>query len=171
MSNESAADPGIPAPPPGYRMPAPTAYSTSPGYGQQGYAPQQPQAPVLYSSGAYVPLAAPAKPPAKVWDVAVTIILLVVDLGLAAVASLMGMFLIMGSDPCGVRACSNELIVLGWLMGMILPWVVLVVTVVWSIMRLVRRRLALWAPIVGAALIVLSLVLAFMVTAAGVPSS
>lgn len=171
MSNESAADPGVPAPPPGYSTPAPTAYSTSPGYGRPGYAPSPPETPVFYASGAYGPVAAPAKPPVKAWDVAVTIILLVVDLGLAAAASVMGMFLIMASDPCGVRACSNELIVLGWLIGMILPWVVLAVTVVWSIVRLVRRRLALWVPIVGAALIVLSLVLAFMVTAAGVPSS
>ncbi len=113
----------------------------------------------------------PAKPPVKTLDLIVTIVLLVADGVLAALASFMGIFLVMGSDSCGVRECSTELITLGWLMGMILPWVAFALTVVVAIVLMVKRRLAFWVPLVGAALIVLSLVLAFAVTSSGVSSA
>jgi hypothetical protein len=113
----------------------------------------------------------PAKPPVKTLDVIITIVLLVADGVLAALASFMGMFLVMASDPCGVRSCSTELITVGWLMGMILPWVSFAATAVVAIVLMVKRRLAFWVPLVGAGLIVLVLVLAFFVTSAGVPGS
>ena len=112
-----------------------------------------------------------AKPPVKGWDVAVTVILLVIDAALAFAASVMGMFLIMASDPCGVRDCGNDLIVLGWIIGMVLPWLVLIATGIIAIVRLVRRKLAFWVALLGALGIALALLIAFMVTAAGVPSS
>ena len=114
------------------------------------------------------PPVAPVKPPMRVLDVTITIILLVADGVLAALASFMGMFLVMASDPCGVRECSSELITLGWLLGMILPWVAFAATAVVAIVLMVKRRVAFWVPLVGAALIVLSLVLAFAVTSSGV---
>lgn len=178
--NDAAAAPGVPAPPPGYSVPSASAYATTPGYGQHGYAPPgypaPPPSPAYGGpprpayAAAWSPVPPPGKPPVKSWDVAVTVILLIGDLGIAAVASFMAVFLVMASDPCGVRACSTEIITLGWLLGMGLPWLVLIVVAVISIVRLVRRRLAFWVPLVGAAAIVLSLVLAFSITAAGVPT-
>jgi hypothetical protein len=117
------------------------------------------------------PNPASAPRPVRGWDIALTIVLLVAAGVLAAVASLMGMFLVMASDPCGVRTCSTELITLGWLMGMILPWVAFLAAAVVAIVLLVKRRLAFWVPLAGAAAIVLVLVAAFAVTAAGVPGS
>jgi hypothetical protein len=114
---------------------------------------------------------APLKRPVKVLDVVITIVLLVADGVLAGLASVMGMFLVMASDPCGNLTCDGSLIAIGWMMGMILPWVAFAITVVVAIILMVKRRLAFWVPLAGAALIVLSLVLAFVVTAAGVPSS
>lgn len=122
-------------------------------------------------SAAAWPPAPPAKRPVKTLDVVVTIVLLVADGVLAALASMMGMFLVMASDPCGAVTCNSELITIGWLMGMILPWLAFVATVIVAIVLMVKRRLAFWVALVGAALIVLSLVLAFAVTAAGVPGS
>ena len=113
----------------------------------------------------------PAKRPVRTLDVVVTIVLLVADGVLAALASIMGMFLVMASDPCGVVSCSSELIMIGWLMGMILPWLAFVATAIVAIVFMVKRRLAFWVALVGAAVIALSLVLAFAVTAAGVPGS
>lgn len=121
--------------------------------------------------GVQYPFAAPTKPPVRVWDLVLTILLLVADIVIAGAASVMGMFLVMASDPCGVRECVNELIMIGWLMGMILPWIVLIVVLVLSIVLLVKRRHAFWMPLVGAAGIVLVLFLAFAVTAAGVPGA
>lgn len=117
------------------------------------------------------PPALPARRPVKTLDVVVTIVLLVADGVLAALASIMGMFLVMASDPCGAVTCSTDLITIGWLMGMILPWLAFVATAIVAIVLMVKRRLAFWVALVGAALIVLSLVLAFAVTAAGVPGS
>jgi len=123
-----------------------------------------------YPGGPYA-APSPAKPPVRTLDVVITIILLVGDAVLAGLASFMGMFLVMASDPCGVRDCSTDLITLGWLMGMILPWVAFAATAIVSIVLMVKRRLAFWVPLAGAALIVLSLVLAVTVTAAGVPEA
>ncbi|MFE5408436.1 DUF6264 family protein [Microbacterium sp. NPDC056569] len=132
-------------------------------------------APPPYPGGAaYGPPAAeavPAKRPVKVLDVVVTIVLLVADGVLAGLASVTGMFLVMASDPCGNVLCDGSLIAIGWMMGMILPWVAFAITAVVAVILMVKRRLAFWVPLAGAALIVLSLVLAFVVTAAGVPSS
>jgi hypothetical protein len=113
----------------------------------------------------------PAKRPVKTLDLVITIVLLVADGVLAALASMMGMFLVMASDPCGNLTCDGSLIAIGWMMGMILPWVAFAVTAVVAIILMVKRRPAFWVPLAGAVLIVLSLVLAFVVTAAGVPGS
>jgi uncharacterized BrkB/YihY/UPF0761 family membrane protein len=138
-----------PAPPPAYASPAytaPPAYGTAPAFG---------------------PPAAPGKPPVRVWDLIITIILLVIDIVIAGFASLAGMFLVMGADACGVRDCSTDLIVLGWLVGMILPWVALIVTAIVAIVFLLKRRITFWVPIVGAGLIIGSVILGFTITAAG----
>ncbi|WP_019182072.1 DUF6264 family protein [Microbacterium yannicii] len=107
----------------------------------------------------------------RVWDVVLTIVLVVGSAVLAALASLMGMFLVMASDPCGALTCSSELITLGWLMGMILPWVAFLASTIVAIVLMVKRRLSFWVPLAGAAAIILALVAAFAVTAAGVPGS
>jgi hypothetical protein len=109
--------------------------------------------------------------PVRVWDVVLTIVLVVGSAVLAALASLMGMFLVMASDPCGALTCSSELITLGWLMGMILPWVAFLASTIVAIVLMVKRRLSFWVPLAGAAAIILVLVAAFAVTAAGVPGS
>ena len=144
-------EPEPPAPAPASTASIPPAYPGGPAYSAED--------------------APPAKRPAKVVDIVITIVLLVADGVLAALASMMGMFLVMASDPCGNVLCDGSLIAIGWLMGMILPWVAFAITVVVAIILMVKRRMAFWVPLAGAVLIVLSLVLAFVVTAAGVPGS
>jgi len=113
--------------------------------------------------------AEPARRPLRVWDIVLTIVLLVADVALAAVASFMGVFLAMASDPCGVRDCDFDLITAGFFVGTIGPWVALTLTLAAAIVLLVLRRLAFWVPLAGAALIVLVMVAAFGLAAAGVP--
>ena len=125
----------------------------------------QPPAPAWSAAGPMVAV----KPPVKTLDVVITIVLLVADGVLAALASFMGLFLVMASDSCGARDCNVDLITVGWLMGMILPWVAFVATVIVAIVLMVKRRLAFWVPLAGAALIVLSLVAAFLVASSAVP--
>ena len=143
---------------PPYAGQAPYAPAPAPPYGRPAYA---------YGSAP----AAPAKPAVKVWDVVVTIVLLVLLAGLTLIVSFFGFFLAMASDPCGVRECSTELIGLGMLLAIGLPWVALLVAVVLSIVLLVRRRLAFWVPLAASPLVVGAWFVGAMVASAGVPGS
>jgi len=148
-------------------MTTPQPEPRAPAWGGASVPPPYPGGPAYQAP----PDTAPAKPPVKTLDVIITIVLLVADVVLAALASFMGLFLVMASDSCGVRDCNVDLITVAWLMGMILPWIALVGTAIVAIVLMVKRRLAFWVPLAGAALIVLSLVAAFVVASEAVPGA
>lgn len=156
-------DPPAAAPPasaPTYGPPSPV-----PPYAQPGYA--YPQQPYAYPQ----PAARPGgKPPVKTWDVVVTVILLVLLALLAMLVSFFGFFLVMASDPCGVRECSTELIGLGVILAVGLPWVALLVAVVLAIILLVRRKIAFWVPLAAGPLVIGAWFVGAYVAAAGVPT-
>ena len=143
----------------------PPAYGPPPGPSGQQPSPYG-QGPSPYGFAVAPPS---GKRPVRTWDVVLTIVLLVLDLALAAIVSFMGLFLAMASDSCGVRDCSTDLIATGMMVAIGLPWVVLVAVVVIAIVLLVMRRLAFWVAIVGGALIIGSLILGWGIAAAGVP--
>ena len=159
-----------PSAPPPYDQSSPGRQPGYPGYAQ----PPAPGGPPAYAAYGAAPSdrpsARPPRQPVQMWDLILTIVLLVGLVAYTALASFMGLFLIMASDPCGVRDCSTELITTGWLIGTIVPWAVLVGAGIWAIVFLVKRRLAFYIPLLGAVGVTLVLVLAFFVTAAGVPS-
>lgn len=85
---------------------------------------------------------------ARAWDVALTIVLLVL-LPLAALgASYAGVLLAFAADSCGTVICDAGLMNTGFWLAVVSPWVVLVIGVVIAIVRLVRHRLAFWVPLV-----------------------
>jgi Family of unknown function (DUF6264) len=145
----------------------PPAYGPPPG--PQGQQPS-PYGPSPSSPYGYAVPPPAGKRPVRTWDVVLTIVLLVLDLILTAIMSFFGLFLAMASDSCGVRDCNTELIATGMMVGVGLPWLVLIITIVVAIVMLVRRRLAFWVPIVGGVLIVGSLILGFVVAGTGVPA-
>lgn len=108
--------------------------------------------------------------PVRVWDIVVTSVLTVLAGVLAFFVSLFGLFLGMASDPCGAVACNTELISLGVLTAVILPWVFLVIALVAAILLLVFRRLAFWVPLAAAPLMIASWFLGAVIASAGVPS-
>lgn len=110
----------------------------------------------------------PPRQPVQVWDVVLTIVFLAGLVVYTAVASFAGLFLIMGSDSCAGN-CNTELITLGWGIGTIVPWIVLIAAVAVSIVLMVKRRIAFYIPLLGAVLVTGTLVLAFAVVASGVP--
>lgn len=96
----------------------------------------------------------PARRRVRGWDVALTSVLLVVMLGAAAIASVMGMFLAMASDSCSVATrCSTNLIEVGVLAATIGPWVVGVIAFVTGVALLLLRRPAYWVPLIALPLI------------------
>lgn len=115
--------------------------------------------------------APPAARPVRTWDVIVTVVLLIGASVLAAIMSFFGFFLAMASDPCGARECNIDLITTGMFVAVGLPWLFLIVTVVLSIVLLVKRRLAFWVPLAGAVFIIASWFIGAVIAAAGVPGS
>jgi hypothetical protein len=100
-----------------------------------------------------VPAAAHARG-VRVWDVAVTVVLLVLLTLFALGASYLGLIIGFVSDACGPGTCDFGLINAGVWVALLSPWVVLLLAVVLAIVQLVRHRLAFWIPLVAAALIV-----------------
>ncbi|MEU1971174.1 DUF6264 family protein [Microbacterium sp. NPDC019599] len=154
-----------PAGQPSYGEPAPAQPSGYPGSAAQ---PGPPVAGAPYAP----PPARPPRQPVQLWDVILTIVLLVGLVFVTAFASFAGVFLVMASDSCGaVGECNSGLIVMGWLVGMLLPWVVLIATVTVAVVFMVKRKLAFYLPLIGAVAVGGALVLGFALAGAGVPAS
>lgn len=103
----------------------------------------------------------------RVWDLVLTIVLLVGLVPSAAVASYMGVFVAFASDSCGA-SCNMGLLEFAFGFGIVAPWVLLVAALVVGIVLLVRRRIAFWVPLVAAALMVVAFFVAFALAAAAV---
>lgn len=146
-----------------YRMP-PEAFRVAP----DGVAPpvaERPVGPCPSAAEARQPRTAAPRPdrPARTgaerrrkgWDIALTIVLLVVLLAVAGGASLLGFVLGLGSDACGAdgRICREGLLVVGVWIALTAPWLVAAVAVFIAIVRLVVRRRAFWVPLVGMAFV------------------
>ncbi|MDF2916363.1 MAG: hypothetical protein K0S70_580 [Microbacterium sp.] len=54
------------------------------------------------------------------------------------------------ADAC-YGQCDTELLTVGWLISLFAPPVIFVSTIIWTVFRLVTRKIAWWAPLVGAA--------------------
>jgi glucan phosphoethanolaminetransferase (alkaline phosphatase superfamily) len=115
---------------------------------------------------------APPRRPVIVWDLVLTIVLLVVMIGAALLASFFSFFLAFASDSCGAAVtCDTDRIATGMLIAMIGPLLVGVLALIAAVIVLVLRRIAFWIPIVGIVLIVGVFVGGAAITASGVPSA
>jgi glucan phosphoethanolaminetransferase (alkaline phosphatase superfamily) len=115
---------------------------------------------------------APPRRPVIVWDLVLTIVLLVVMIGAALLASFFSFFLAFASDSCGAAVtCDTDRIATGMLIAMIGPLLVGLLALIAAVVVLVLRRIAFWIPIVGIVLIVGVFVGGAAITASGVPSA
>lgn len=116
---------------------------------------------------------APDERPVRVrrtWDLVLTVVLLIAMAAVAVVAAFGGVFLVFVTDSCGsVGRCNDAAVTSGVLTGAVGPLVVALIAAVVAVVRLVRRRMAFWVPVVGLVLIVAVLVLGYLLTASGVP--
>lgn len=115
---------------------------------------------------------APARRPVIVWDLVLTIVLLVLMAGLGFVLFFFSFFLAFASDSCGASStCDTDLIATGMIVAMIVPIGVGVLALVAAIVVLVLKRIAFWIPIVGMALMVGGFVLGAAIAGSGVQSN
>ncbi|RKS86803.1 hypothetical protein DEU37_2462 [Microbacterium sp. AG790] len=82
----------------------------------------------------------------------VSVILMVAGILGFAVLAFMSLFLVMMSDGCFGDRCNTGLMSAGWLIALAAPPIVFIAAVVWTIIRLARRKVAWWVPLAGAAL-------------------
>ena len=117
------------------------------------------------------PMSAPPKRPLVVWDLVLTIVLLVLMVGVALVAAFLSFFLAFASDSCGASAaCDYDRIATGMLIAMIGPLVVGLIALVAAVIVLVLKRIAFWIPLVGIVLIIAVFFGGAALTASGVSS-
>lgn len=115
------------------------------------------------------PTSASPSRPLVVWDLVLTIVLLVLMIGVALVASFFSFFLAFASDSCGASAvCDSDRIATGMLVAMIGPLLVGLIALVAAVIVLVLKRIAFWIPIAGIVLIGAVFVGAVALTASGV---
>ena len=107
--------------------------------------------------------------PKRVWDIVLTVVLLLALAGVTLIASIFGLYLSMAADACGVRDCDTDLIAVGMLFAAVIPWIVLAIAVIGSIVLLILGRLAFWVPIVGGVLVVVAFFVGAGLATAGVP--
>nr|WP_309976156.1 DUF6264 family protein [Agromyces sp. 3263] len=102
------------------------------------------------------PYAASAAPkrPVVMWDLVLTIVLLVVMIGAALLASFFAVFLAFAGDSCGASTvCDYDRMGTGMLIALVGPLVVGLLTLIAAVIVLVLRRIAFWIPIVGIVLV------------------
>ena len=95
--------------------------------------------------------------------------MLVAVAGLTLVVAAFGLYVAEAAQVCGGRACNTGEVAAGMFVATSLPWVILGLGIIVSIVLLVRRRLALWVPIVCAVLIVLVFFIGSGIAGAGIP--
>ncbi|MFE6254238.1 DUF6264 family protein [Agromyces sp. NPDC057865] len=113
--------------------------------------------------------AAPAKRPIIMWDLVTTIVLLVLMIGAALLASFLSFFLAFAGDSCGASSvCDYDRMATGMMVAMIGPLLVGLLALIAAIILLVLRRIAFWIPLLGILLIVGVFIGGFALTASGV---
>ena len=98
---------------------------------------------------------APPRRPVIVWDLVLTIVLLVVMIGAALLASFFSFFLAFAGDSCGaVVECDYDRMGTGMLIAMVGPLVAALFALIAAVVVLVLKRIAFWIPIVGIVLVI-----------------
>ncbi len=108
---------------------------------------------------------APARRPVVVWDLVLTIVLLVVLAGAGFVLFFAAVFLALASDSCGASSvCDTDQIATGMLVAMSGVVVFAVIAIVAAIIMLVLRRIAFWIPLAGIVLMIASVAVGAAIT-------
>lgn len=90
--------------------------------------------------------------PVRVGDVVASSILLVLGLIGFSIVAFASLFLAMVSDGCGSGTnCDFGVMTVGYFVALLGPPLVFLATAIWTIIRLVRRSMAWWLPLVGGA--------------------
>lgn len=100
------------------------------------------------------PSTSPSERKRALWDIILTVILLVVTVIAASIASLFGLFLAFMSDSCGaVGECNIDQLGVGMALAVGGVWLAPVAAIVAAVVLLVLRRRAFWVALLGLVLV------------------
>lgn len=103
------------------------------------------------------PSSARARRPVRTWDLVLSIVLVVLLLAVAGVLVVFAPFLAFASDPCGgSTVCNTGQLGVGILIAFVGPVIVALLSIAATVVLLVLRRLAFWAPLAGMVLSVIA---------------
>ncbi|GAA3868920.1 hypothetical protein GCM10022381_10310 [Leifsonia kafniensis] len=105
----------------------------------------------------------------RVWDIVLSIVLMLAMFAVAAFALIFALFLPMVSDGCGID-CNVDQIQVGFMLALLLPPLLITAATVTTIVLLVKRRLAYWVPLAGIGAVVVSGVAGSAIAMLAVPS-
>lgn len=95
----------------------------------------------------------PSRPPAsgaRIADVTVSVIIMLVGVVGFAMLAFASVFLVMMSDGCFDDRCNTGLMGMGWFIALLGPPLVFIAAIVWTLIRIARRKTAWWVPVSGA---------------------
>ena len=96
------------------------------------------------------------------WDMILTIVLLVLYLAGAVVLSSLGFFVAFAGDSCGASTvCDYDAIGSATVFAIAGPWIPLLPVLIVSVILLITKRIAFWVPIVGGLLSLAALIIGF----------
>ena len=96
------------------------------------------------------------------WDMILTIVLLVLYLAGAVVLSSLGFFVAFAGDSCGASSvCDYDAIGNATVFAIGGPWIPVLPVLIVSVILLITKRIALWVPIVGGLLSLAALIIGF----------
>jgi hypothetical protein len=110
----------------------------------------------------------PPKAPVRVWDIALTIILIVLGIALVVILGVLGVMLAFVSDGCSDQ-CNIDQLTAGIYVAVILPSVLLVASIIWAIARIARRRVGFWVVMLGGVAAILGWILGAALSFTAVP--
>jgi hypothetical protein len=92
--------------------------------------------------------------PTIVWDLVLTIILLVLGAAIAVSLPFASLFLAFASDGCGSgsASCNSDQISIGMLFAAASPVILFLLATVFAIIRMVKHRIAFWVGILSGVL-------------------
>lgn len=106
--------------------------------------------------------------PVRVWDILLSVVLVLAMFAATATALMIGIFLPMASDGCG-QDCNIGQIEVGFILALALPIVVALAATVITVIRLVKRRLAYWVPLAGIGGVVLGFLIGAALVMTAIP--
>lgn len=86
----------------------------------------------------------------RIADVIVSVTLMLVGIVGFAVLAFASLFLVMAADSCTSGTCNTALLSVAWMIAMGGPPLVFGAAIVWTIIRLARRKTSWWMPLAGA---------------------